>query len=69
MAQCEGSTKKGDRCKRDARTGSAYCAIHQDQEIRARSVASEAVWDSDSVMKAAVGFGLVAAIFLFRFRK
>jgi hypothetical protein len=69
MAQCEGRTKKGERCKRDARTGSAYCAIHQDQEIRARSSATDAVWDSDSVVKAAIGFGLVAAILLFRFKR
>ena len=69
MAQCDGKTKKGDRCKREARTGSAYCAIHQDQEIRARSVPADVVWDNDPLVKAAVGFGLVAAIFLFRFRK
>ena len=69
MAQCEGKTKKGDRCKRDAREGSSFCTIHQDQEIRTRSMASEAVWDSDSLVKVAVGFGLVAAIFLFRFRR
>jgi hypothetical protein len=69
MAQCDGKTKKGDRCKRDARDGSSFCAIHQDQEIRARSTGSEAVWDSDSLVKVAVGFGLVAAIFLFRFRR
>ena len=69
MAQCDGKTKKGDRCKRDAREGSPFCAIHQDQEIRARSVAEDVVWDSDSMLKVAVGLGLVAAIFLFRFRR
>ncbi len=68
MSQCEGTTKKGERCKRDARSGSPFCAIHQDQEIRPRPEQSE-VWDTDSIMKAAVGFGLVAAIFLYRFRR
>ena len=68
MGQCEGTTKKGDRCKRDASSGSPFCTIHQDQEVRPRSFQSE-VWDSDSIMKAAVGFGILAAIFLYRFRR
>jgi len=69
VGQCAGTTKKGDRCRRDATQGSSYCAIHQDQELRPRSPRAQTVWDTDSVVKAAVGFGLVAAIFLFRFRK
>ena len=69
MAQCEGTTRKGDQCKRDARDGSRFCAIHQDQEVRARTPRTEQVWDPDSIVKVAVGVGLVAAIFLFRFRK
>ena len=68
MGQCEGTTKKGERCKRDAGSDSSFCAIHQDQEIRPRTHESE-VWDKDSVVKAAVGFGLFAAIFLYRFRR
>lgn len=68
MAQCEGMTKKGDRCKREAKQDSSYCTIHQDQEIRPRSPKSE-VWDTDSILKAAIGFGLVAAIFLYRFKR
>lgn len=68
MGQCEGTTKKGDRCKRDASSGSPFCAIHRDQEIRPRTPKSE-VWDTDSIMKAAVGFGLLAAIFLYRFKR
>lgn len=68
MSQCEGTTKKGDRCKRDARSDSPFCTIHQDQEIRPRSSKSE-VWDSDSLVKAAIGLGLFAAIFVYRFRR
>ncbi len=26
--QCQGKTKKGERCKRDAAEGSKYCSIH-----------------------------------------
>ena len=69
MAQCDGKTKKGDRCKRDAPEDSPFCAIHQDQEIRARTAGPDPVWDSDSIVKVAVGLGLVAAILLFRFRR
>jgi hypothetical protein len=69
VGQCAGTTKSGDRCRRAAAQGSDYCAIHQDQELRQRSPRPETVWDTDSIVKAAVGFGLVAAIFLFRFRK
>ena len=68
MTQCEGTTKKGDRCKRDASSGSPFCSIHQDQEIRPRTARTE-VWDTDSIVKAAIGFGLVAAIFLYRFKR
>jgi hypothetical protein len=68
VAQCKGKTKKGDRCKRDARDGSSFCSIHVDQEIRARPE-PKADWDSDAIVKAAIGFALVGAIFLFRFRR
>lgn len=67
--QCRGTTKKGDRCKRDARESSAFCSIHQDQEVRERKAQNAQEWDADAIVKAAIGFGLVAAIFLFRFRR
>ena len=28
MAQCEGTTRSGDRCKRDARADSQFCYVH-----------------------------------------
>ncbi len=68
MAQCEGKTKKGERCKREAREGSAFCSIHVDQAVRAPS-RSATEWDTDAIMKAALGFALVGAIVLFRFRR
>ena len=68
MAQCEGKTKKGDRCKRETHTGTSYCSIHVDQERRTRTQRTEE-WDQDAIMKAAIGFVLVGAIFLFRFRR
>ena len=69
MTQCQGVTKKGDRCKREAREGSAFCAIHQDQEVKERKRPDTEEWDTEAIMKAAIGLGLVAAIFLFRFRR
>ena len=68
MAQCAGRTKKGERCKRDARGASKFCSIHVEQEIRApKEPAGE--WDRDAMMKAAIGFALVGALFFFRFRR
>jgi hypothetical protein len=68
VAQCQGKTKKGERCKRDAMEGSAFCVIHQDQEIRPRTERTEE-WDQDAIMKAALGFAVVGLIFLLRFRR
>lgn len=68
MAQCQGKTKKGERCKRDAKEGAAFCVIHQDQEIRPRTERTEE-WDQDAIMKAAFGFAVVGLIFLLRFRR
>lgn len=67
MAQCQGKTKKGERCKRDANDG-PFCSIHKDQAIRPRKEPS-GEWDNDAIMKAAIGFALVGAILLFRFRR
>ena len=68
MTQCAGKTQKGDRCKREAREGSGFCAIHLDQDVRPRPDRS-AAWDTDSMMKAAIGCALVAAIVFFRIRR
>lgn len=70
MTQCAGTTQKGERCKRDAREGSAYCAVHLEQERSPRAERTAAPpWTSDDVLKAAVGFGILAAIVLFRIRR
>jgi hypothetical protein len=69
VTQCRGRTKKGEQCKRDAREGSGFCAIHQEQEGREPPQRGAEEWDKDAIVKAAIGFGLVAAIFLFRFRR
>lgn len=69
MTQCAGKTQKGDRCKREAREGSPYCSIHFDQEASPEAEPARAEWTTDDVLKAAIGFGLIAAIVLLRIRR
>lgn len=69
MAQCQGTTRKGEQCRLDAREGSAYCAIHQDQAVRPPTAREPVTWDRDSVMAAALGFALVGAIVFLRIRR
>lgn len=69
MAQCQGTTRKGERCKREAAEGSAYCSIHTDQDVAAREPLPEQSWDRDAVVKTAIGFALVGAILFFRLRR
>lgn len=72
MAQCEGTTRKGERCKREAGEGARFCSIHGDQEIRPRGAPASSTkeeWDRDAVMKAAIGFALLGAILYFGVRR
>ena len=69
MAQCQGKTKKGERCKREAAEGSDFCTIHIDQEIRPPKEPSNHEWDTDAIMKAAIGFAIVGVLLLFRLRR
>ena len=74
MTQCQGRTRKGEQCKRDAQGGSPYCNIHLDQEIRPpRTQAPRAEempeWDWDAIRAVALGLALVGAIIFFRIRR
>ncbi len=69
MAQCQGRTRKGERCKRDAAEGSAFCSIHTDQEASAHEPDPAQPWDRDALVKTAIGFGLLGAILFFRLRR
>lgn len=68
MAQCQGITRKGEQCKRDAADNAAYCAIHQDQAIRAPKAREVIEWDREAIMAAALGFALVGVIVFIRIR-
>jgi hypothetical protein len=69
VAQCQGTTRKGERCKREAAEGSAYCSIHTDQDAAAREPLPEQPWDRDAVVKTAIGFALIGAILFLRLRR
>jgi hypothetical protein len=69
VAQCQGTTRKGERCKRDAAEGSAFCSIHTEQDMGARSAPAPQEWDRDAILKTAIGFGLVGAILFFRLKR
>jgi hypothetical protein len=69
MTQCQGTTRKGERCKRDVQGGGAYCAIHLDQAVRPPRAQEVVVWDRDAIMAAALGLALLGAIALFRIRR
>jgi len=69
MAQCQGTTRKGEKCKREAQDGSVYCAIHQDQAVRAPRAREVVEWNRDMMMAAALGVALIGAIILFRIRR
>lgn len=69
MSQCEGTTLKGDRCKREARPGSRWCSIHEDQAPESARRREPMEWDTDTILKTAVGVALVGAILFFRLRR
>ena len=69
MAQCQGKTKKGAQCKRDAQGGSQFCTIHSDQEVRERTIPEGEEWDRETVMYVALGAAAVGLMLLFRIRR
>jgi len=69
MPQCQGITRKGAQCRRDAQEGSAFCTIHLDQAVRAPRAREVLDWDRDSIMAAAMGFALLGALVLLRIRR
>jgi len=68
VTQCQGRTRKGEQCKREALRDSAFCSIHIDQEIRPPAE-DPTEWDQDAILKAALGFAVVAAILLLRCKR
>ena len=69
MARCQGTTLKGQRCRREARSGSGYCSIHEDQAPASRGGGEGVQWDGETLLKTALGFALLGAIVLLRLRR
>jgi hypothetical protein len=75
MAQCAGTTLKGERCKREARENSSYCSIHFERaprpspEADASSAGAPGPRDADWMLKAVLGMAAVAAVVFFRLRR
>ncbi len=67
MTQCRGTTKQGERCRREATGSSDYCSIHMDQAGQESTEHEE--WDVDAILKTALGFALIGAVVLFRIRR
>ena len=73
MAQCRGKTQKGERCKREAVAGAAYCSMHAPGTSSANEEAeagSEVNGDelSDG-WKVALGFAVFGAIVLLALKR
>jgi hypothetical protein len=70
MSRCEGTTRDGDQCKRDARPDSRFCYLHgTEEEGRAKAendpVEEEMEWiDLTPILLA----GVLTAGFVFLFR-
>lgn len=61
MARCTGTTKAGNRCKRDASEGSDYCAAHADQaDAPSAGARTGAGKGADLILVAAVALALAA---------
>lgn len=68
MAQCEGTTQSGERCKLDARPDSRFCHIHggseEESKVENEATAEDALEWEDLVPLVVAG-AAVAGLFLF----
>jgi hypothetical protein len=69
VAQCQGTTRKGERCKRDAKEGSRYCSIHFEQDTSDHRTDEPVTWDRDTILKTALGVAVVGAVLFLRIRR
>ncbi len=61
MAKCQGKTKSGAPCKRQAGEGSEYCSAHQPAEDAEAAEAQDLTQD---LMLIALGLAATGALFL-----
>ena len=66
MARCEGTTRSGDQCKRDARPGSAFCYVHDPETEQTADGGDENVEDLELLDLAPILLaGIMAAGLMF----
>jgi len=66
VAQCKGTTKAGNQCRRSARDGSEYCAIHTETtDGPERQRQPEAPFDLSETGKVILGLVMIGAIAFF----
>lgn len=66
MAQCEGITQSGERCKREARPDSSFCHLHEEEAEEARSEEVEDLAFEDFFPLLVAGAATVAFVLLFK---
>ena len=64
MAKCQGKTKSGAQCKRQASEGSEYCSSHQPAEDAEGAEGAEAQDLTQDLMLIALGLAATGALFL-----
>jgi len=67
MSQCQGTTKAGARCKRDAGDGSDYCGAHAEQAGEGQASSSTRDSGTDLILVGAVALALFAVRRVLRF--
>jgi hypothetical protein len=68
MARCEGTTRSGARCKREAREGSRFCYLHNpaEERVEAEGGDTEAVEFEDFLPLLLAGAATVAFLVVFK---
>lgn len=66
MAQCEGTTKGGDRCKREAQPDSSFCHMHGPDEGPDVQVSDEPAEWEDLVPLILAGAATLGFVLLFK---
>ena len=65
MTQCRGTTKKGERCRREANAASEFCASHQSEESTQGNPFDEMESRLSDTAKAVLGLAFGAVILLY----
>jgi hypothetical protein len=68
MAQCEGTTRSGERCKLDAQAGSRFCHLHgakSEEEVPSGGEAAEEAVEWGDLVPLLVAGAMAAGLLFF----